>query len=268
MPSGESPDGKGGPPVLSRTRLYFPERLDFGLRTLDSISDDMRFRPPADPLDTPLSAVRGVGAERVAQLARLKMHTIGDLFLHRPRRYEDRTQLRPIAGLALGEAATARGKIVALGTKRWRRGSKSVFEFILEDGTGRLHCRWWNLPFMERYFQTGDEVLVYGRPVSLRPRTFDHPETEMVEGGEENFIHLNRIVPIYPLTEGLPQRWLRSLLWRVLEEHEAHIVEPRPGRSQPPTGGQASSGKIPEAHALPSRAQAIHQLHFPERMSD
>src|SRR5439155_16870225 len=212
--------------------------------------------------------LRGVGAERVAQLARLKLHSTGDLLLHRPRRHEDRTQLRPIADLALGQPATARGKIVALGTKRWRAGSKSVFEFILEDGTARLHCRWWNLPFMEKYYHTGDEVLVYGRPVSLKPRTIDHPEAEMVEVGEENFIHLNRIVPIYPLTEGLPQRWLRSLVWRVLETYEAQILEPRPGLIRPSADGPASSGRMPEALSLPSRARAVRLLHFPEQMSD
>ena len=229
---------------------------------MDSIRDLMTHRPPISPLGAPLSAVRGVGAERLAQLARLNLHTTGDLLLHRPRRYEDRTQLRPIADFALGEPATARGKIVALGIKRWRGGSKSVFEFILEDGTGRLHCRWWNLPFMEKYFQAGDEVLVYGKPVSLKPRTLDHPETELVEAGEENFIHLNRIVPIYPLTEGLPQRWLRSLLWRVLDDYGAHIVELWPALI-----GRAVPGKTPEAPALLSRADAVRRLHFPEQLS-
>ena len=228
----------------------------------------MTNRLPTHPLDAPLSAARGVGAERAAQLARLNIHTAGDLLLHRPRRYEDRTQLRPIADLALGEAATARGKIVALGIKRWRAGSKSVFEFILEDGTARLHCRWWNLPFMEKYFHAGDEVLVFGKPVSLKPRTLDHPETEVVEAGAENFIHLNRVVPIYPLTEGLPQRWLRSLVWRVLEACEPDIVEPRPGLIRPLADGPTSPGKMPEARALPSRARAIRLLHFPEQTGD
>jgi ATP-dependent DNA helicase RecG len=228
----------------------------------------MTNRRPANPLDTPLATLRGVGAERVAQLARLRLHTTGDLLLHRPRRYEDRTELRLIADLALGEPAAARGKIVALGTKRWRGGTKSVFEFILEDGTARLHCRWWNLPFMEKYFHTGDEVLVYGRPVSLKPRTIDHPETETVEAGEENFIHLNRIVPIYPLTEGLPQRWLRGLVWRVLEPFEAHPVEPHPGLNRVPADASASTGKRAEVPALLSRARAVRLLHFPEQMND
>ena len=208
---------------------------------------------PTNPLEASLVTLRGVGSERAAQLARLKLHNVGDLLLHRPRRHEDRRRFSAVVDLQGGEAAIVRGKIVALGLKRWRGGSKSVFEFILDDGTARLHCRWWNLPFMEKYFQQGDEVLAYGRPVSLKPRTMDHPETEIVEAGEENFIHLNRIVPVYPLTEGLPQRWLRSLIWRTLEEHEAHIAEPWPNLALPDS---------------PSRANAIRMLHFPEVMSD
>src|ERR1041385_8232759 len=174
---------------------------------------------PAAPLVTrPVTTLWGVGGERARQLAKLGIVTVGDLLLHRPRRYEDRRHFRPIAELQLEEPATTRGKVVALGVKRYRKGTKSVFELILDDGTARLHCRWWNLPFMEKYFAVGDEVVVFGKPLSLKPRTIDHPETEVVESGDENFIHLNRITPIYPLTEGLPQRWLRALIWRTLKE--------------------------------------------------
>src|SRR5438093_10673999 len=125
-------DGARWHPKNQMPPAQLPERLDFGLRTRDSISRIMTNRASPNPLDAPLSTLRGVGAERAAQLARLNLHTTGDLLLHRPRRYEDRTQLRPIADLALGEAATVRGKITALGTKRWRGGSRSVFEFVLE----------------------------------------------------------------------------------------------------------------------------------------
>src|SRR3954469_2988088 len=175
------------------------------------------------PLEMSVADLRGIGQERAPQLARLEIHTVNVLLLHRPRRYEDRRHFKTIRELQLSEAATTRGKIVACGLKRWSHGTKSVFEIIIEDGTARLHCRWWNLPFMEKYFKVGDDVLVFGKLNSIKPRTIDHPETEVVEPGEEISIHLNRIVPIYRLTEGLPQRWLRSLIARTLEEFEEKI---------------------------------------------
>src|SRR5262245_17214018 len=122
------------------------------------------------PLAAPVTSLWGVGSERAVQLRRLDILTIEDLLLHRPRRYEDRRHFVPIAKLPLQEPALTRGTVVALGLKRFRKGTQSVFELILDDGTARLHCRWWNLPFMEKYFAVGDEVVVYGKPNSLKPR--------------------------------------------------------------------------------------------------
>jgi ATP-dependent DNA helicase RecG len=205
------------------------------------------------PLKNPVASLWGVGAERAAQLARLEIVTIEDLLLHRPKRCEDRRHFRKISELAKDEAFTARGKIVALGLKRFRGGNKSVFEIILDDGSARLHCRWWNLPFMENYFAMDDEVFVFGKLKETKPRTMDHPETEVIEAGEESFIHINRIAPIYPLTESLPQRWLRGLIWRTLEKFEAQIAEPKPS---------------PDLKIFPTRANAVRMIHFPEELTD
>src|SRR6185436_8135535 len=123
-----------------------------------------------------------------------------------------------------------------------------VTEVVLDDGTARLHLRWWNLAFMESYFHVGDEVMAFGKLNSLRPRTMDHPETEVFEAGEELSIHLDRIVPIYPLTEGLPQRWLRSLIWRALEQFESLLIEPWTLDPGPPVAN-AAGGLNPGLHA-------------------
>ncbi len=222
------------------------------------------------PLQRPVTTLWGVGRDRAEQLARLKIFTIEDLLLHQPRRYEDRRHFHDIAVLTRDEPATARGTIVAQGLKRFRRGMKSVFEIVLDDGTARLHCRWWNLPFMEKYFAVGDEVFVYGKLVETKPRTMDHPESEVIEAGEESFIHINRIAPVYPLTEGLPQRWLRGLIWRTLERFENQIVDPnlvgqasRPSPS--PDKNQRQAGSL---SFEPSRANAVRMIHFPEELSD
>ena len=226
---------------------------------------------PSASLAAPLEALRGVGRERAAQLARLALFTVGDLLLHRPRRHEDRRQVVTIAQMRLGEAATVRGRVVALGLKRYRKGTKSVFELIIDDGSARLHCRWWNLPFMEKYFRTGDDVFVFGKPDSLKPRTIEHPETEVVESSEDASLHMNRIVPVYPLTEGLPQRWLRGLIWRTLAGCGSQIAEPWWAAVAPPpraAHGQALAPTAAKLPQLPSRANAIRMLHFPAEMAD
>ncbi len=204
-------------------------------------------------LATPLATLRGIGSERAAQLLRLGCATVGDLLLHRPARYEDRRRYGTIAELSLNVPATTRGRIVAQGVKYYQHHSKSVFEFILEDGTGRLHCRWWNQPYLERAYKVGEDLVVFGRPKNLKPRTMDHPEVERVEENEENSIHLNRIAPIYPLTEGLPQRWLRAWIWRLLTEYQLSFPEPWP---------------VLKLADLPSRPEAMRWLHFPNERAE
>ena len=253
---------------MSRRRFFAVEAGVNGLYCADVSLPETN----STPLSAPVSSLWGVGSERAAQLMRLDIHTVEDLLLHRPRRYEDRRHFRKIVELTKEEPATARGTIVALGLKRFRGGNRSVFEIIVEDGSARLHCRWWNLTFMEKYFAMGDEVFVYGKLRETKPRAMDHPETEVIEGGEESFIHINRIAPVYPLTEGLPQRWLRGLIWRTLDKFEQHIAEPQVGRVTP----CAPPAPIPQRRAedcapcqhFPTRADAVHMIHFPEELTD
>ncbi len=166
----------------------------------------------------PVTAVWGVGEERARLLARLAIHTVGDLLFHKPRRYEDRRKFLSIRELQLGEPATVHGKIIAAGVKSWKKGMRAMFECVMDDGTGHLYLRWWqSQPWMQDYYATGREFLAFGKAESLRPRTFDHPETELLESGEDEFIHVNRIVPIHPLTEGLTARAMRTIMWRAVE---------------------------------------------------
>lgn len=209
--------------------------------------------PRVPDLKMSLREVKGIGAEREEQLGRLKLKTLEDLLLYRPRRYEDRRHYRPIASLKKAESVAVHGRVLAAGVKRFRHRRGSVFEFVLDDGTAHLNCRWWNLPYMERYFKVGDEVCVYGRVVGMKPLTIDHPETEVVVQGEENSIHLHRIVPVYGLTDGLPQRWLRSLMWKLINRFSEAIPDQHP-----------SLLKLEH----PARGNAIHMTHFPEEMGD
>jgi ATP-dependent DNA helicase RecG len=206
-------------------------------------------------LKMPVSSVWGVGEERAKLLARLEIFTVEDLLLHKPRRYEDRRKFLPIRDLKLKEAATVRGKIVAAGIKRFKKGTRAMFECVFDDGTVLLHCRWWQAqPWMEDWYAVGREFLIFGKlDDDKKPRTFTHPETEFVEPGDDEFIHVNRIVPIHPLTDGLTARVMRSLIWHALEKFENQIEEP--------------PIKL-DLKIFPARANAVRMIHFPEELTD
>lgn len=215
--------------------------------------------------ELPVTAVSGVGEDRRQLLERLKIITVQDLLFHQPRRHEDRRKFLPIRELKLKEAATVRGRVVAAGFKRWQRGARSLFECIFEDGTARLHCRWWHSqPWMEDWYAVGREFLVYGKPQSLKPINIDHPETELVEPGDDEFIHVSRIVPFHPLTEGLTGRVMRTLIWRALEQFSSRITEP----DFLVAGENTPNPATPFYAALPTRANALRMIHFPEEMAD
>ena len=133
--------------------------------------------PNLSPLAAPVISVWGVGEERAKLLARLDIFTVEDLLLHKPRRYEDRRKFLPIRELKLNEPATVRGIIVAAGSKRFKKGTRAMFECVFDDGTARLHGRWWQAqPWMADWFTVGREFLIYGKLEDVKkPRTFTHP---------------------------------------------------------------------------------------------
>ena len=181
-------------------------------------------------LESAVSAVAGVGSARARLLAKRGIVTVGDLLLDAPRRHEDRRQFSKIRELQEGQKTTVSGKVIAMGNKTFARTGRSVFEVILDDGSAHLHCRWWNLPQMERFFDVGDELVVHGKVRSLRPLAMDHPETETLSSvtreaepettapgttdpAEEPSLHVGRWVPLYSLTDGLTQRARRWIAW-------------------------------------------------------
>jgi len=204
-------------------------------------------------LETALRQVPGVGPLRAEQLAGLRLLTVADLLQHRPRRYEDRRHPRAIRELTRGDDVLVRGTIAAHGVNSFKKGAKSVYEFVLNDGTGRLHCRFWNMPYLQTQFAVGVEVFVFGRVTGLKPATLDHPEFEIVPDDDDPNIHLNRIIPVHRLTEGLSQRWLRRLIWQILERMEVPETRDEQRATQ---------------HFGAPRLAAFRGLHFPETVED
>ncbi len=204
-------------------------------------------------LESSVTKLRGVGRSRAEQLSRLGLVTVQDLIYHQPNRYEDRRAISKISALETDQPVTVCGKITEAGVKKYRQGTRSVVVVVVDDGSARLCCRWWNIPFKENQFQVGKDLIVHGRMREKNPRTMDHPEVEVLEEGEDGSQHVGSIVPVYPLTEGITQRFLRGLVGRALE---AVLEQIKPSHSNLPNLG------------LPTRAKAVKSLHFPDTLEE
>jgi ATP-dependent DNA helicase RecG len=171
------------------------------------------------------------------------------LLTHFPRRYEDRSQWRNPFECAEGEWATTRGRIVSAKGSRWR-GGRACFQAVLQpEGLFEgLELVWFNMPFLKTSLTPGKELIVHGRiQVVKKVRRMTHPEFEMVRRDEDPTIHLDRLTPVYPLKEGVGQRALRRMIYRLVMERPLDFPEVHP---VPP--------------GFPPAAEALRACHFPE----
>jgi ATP-dependent DNA helicase RecG len=172
-----------------------------------------------------LSEVAWIPRPRSTQLRRLGLETVGALLTHYPRRHEDRREFAGFPREESDQPICLCGEVIKTRFNRFGRGKK-IFEATLQESDAHalsqpLICRWFNLHYVQKMIVTGQRLVVFGKPRQRGQRLcLEHPEFEIIENDEEISIHFRRITPIYPATEGLSQRVLRGLIYRMLEECE------------------------------------------------
>src|ERR1700760_496974 len=184
-----------------------------------------------DLLDQTVEELAWLAEPQRKMLQRLGIATWRQLLEHYPRRYEDRTRFAAFPTGGSEESICLRGNIQRISAQYF--GGRKILEVTLEDLcqtalSARVICRWFNQHYLQRMLAAGQELIVFGRPKQYRNRVYlDHPEFEITEEeGEEN-VHMGRITPIYPLTEGVRQRSLRLILFRAVQE--LRMQQPTPG---------------------------------------
>jgi len=204
-------------------------------------------------LETEVQYVKGVGTKLAQVLSKLNIYTLGDLLFHLPRRYEDRRHFRKIAHARIGEAVTVSGKLVTVDNVKVR--NLTLTKAYLDDGSGVLELVWYNQPYMKDTLNKlrNSQIVAYGiikeSPYGLQMET---PEWEDLPDGADpdSLLSVNRIVPIYPLTEGIRQKRMRQIIWNAVQyAHLAPEILPR---------------SVRERLGLMPIQQAIAQIHFPD----
>jgi ATP-dependent DNA helicase RecG len=202
---------------------------------------------------TALADLPGIGPQRAKLLAKLDLVTIEDaLVRHLPLRHEDRSQVIPLGRITVGEARTCAGTIAGISPPPRGRGRMPLVVTI-RDASGFLNCAWFNQPYLARVLKRGQRLIVHGKvqPYGRGPLQMLVKDFEVVEDGEDELLHAGRLVPVYPLTEGLTQRPLRRLKKRLVDGWADRLEDPLPDR-------------VRAARELVSLPQAIAAAHFPE----
>jgi len=197
----------------------------------------------------PVTDVKGIGERRAALLAKLGIETVRDLIYHFPRSHQDRTRTTPISELRVGEMATVMVEVVSTEIRHLRRRLSLAFVRV-KDETGTANATWFNQPFMKRVMAPGEKVVLTGEIGKYSGVQIKNPDYEVLSGTETDRIHTGRIVPMYPLTEGISQRRMRSMVWAALDQFGNKLEE-----SLPRT--------IRRQLRLPAARTAIHHVHFP-----
>jgi len=237
-----------------------PPRLKVAQRSSSSAASTSA----APGLDSPLAQVKGIGPKLAERLASLGLLLVRDLILHYPRDYVDYSALRRIDALVPGETATIVATVRRChGFTSPRNPNLSIIELQLQDPTGRIKVtrflagkRFSNPSYLHgqtRQYPNGATVAVSGL-VKSGPYgiSFQDPLIEVMESAQAPLrsSRIGRLLPVYPLTEGLTADRFRSLIERVLPSVRLW-PEPLPRVRR-------------DARQLLSRDRALVAIHRPE----
>lgn len=207
-------------------------------------------------LRMPVKYLKGVGEKRAKILAALGINQIKDLLEYYPRAYHDRRHLKSIFNLVDGDKETFQGTIIGYKKSRLPGRKIELLKVVISDGTGYAFLLFFNQPKMEKFLTTGLKLIVSGRVRRFRGEIqITDFEYDILNEQENEMIHHNRIVPIYPLTQEVSpvpgERLIRTAIKKALETYTANLIEILPA-------------SILSKYQLPDIRYALNNIHFPE----
>ncbi len=218
---------------------------------LEEEKPEKQTSPPLEKLDlkTPIASIKGIGVKKKSALEKMGISSIRDLLYTFPRRHDDYSKLKPIGNLWFGEDVTVIGTVDSVNTRSVRSGKMKLVEAVVSDKSGALRVTWFNQPWLEGQLSKAKHVVLSGEIEQYLGRlTMNNPEWEPLSDKQ---LHTNRIVPVYPLTKDITQKWLRGIIHDVVEQYVSSVEDPLPK-------------KLRSEINFPVLSTAIQEIHFPD----
>lgn len=204
-----------------------------------------------EPLSTDIRYLKGVGPKRASKLKKLGINTIEDLLYYIPRDYEDRTQFKTLRECKIGEKTSLEVEIIGEPKIIKPRKNLSIIKIPVKDISYNGYLVWFNQEYLKNKFNIGDKLVVNGKINRIGGELqILNPIYEKTEVKEK----VGRIIPIYPLTEGITNNEIIKLVQYALGNYLNYIDEFLPQ-------------DILNKYGLMKIKEAIYNIHFPSSKS-
>jgi ATP-dependent DNA helicase RecG len=188
---------------------------------------------------------------RALALAKLGVIFARDLLYHVPHRYEDASTVSRIADLEAGMDGTVIGSVISKGVIPTRKGLR-IFQAVVKDASGMMEVSWPGQPFLDRTISKGDVLLLTGTVRFFHGRQLQ-PREFVNLGAEEQGTGGGRVLSVYPATEGLSFKQIRTLVDTHLDVLLPQVREPLP----PDLLALAGVPPLPDALRMVHRPSSI-----------
>lgn len=199
-------------------------------------------------LHTDVRYVKGIGEARAKSLAKLGITDLGSLISYFPRDWEDRTEMRTIDGLTIGETACVRAMVAAPPVASHIRRGMDLLKVKVVDDTSALYLTFFNQPYLKNALEVGRQYVFYGKAEgTLLRKQMSNPLFEKEDARQIT----GRIMPIYPLTAGISQNTMHRSVRQGLDACESILPDVLPD-------------EIRLHYHLCHIGYAYENIHFPE----
>ena len=208
-----------------------------------------------EPFRKDIRTIKGIGEKRAQALNKLGVFSLLDLISYFPRRYEDRSSLKPIALVQNGESVCI-SAVVADEPRlsRIRRGLDLV-KLRAYDDSAEVSITYFNQSYVRNQLHRGSAYRFYGKmEVRGSHRSLTNPVFEPEELPAGKISVTGRIVPVYHLISGLQQNAIRQSIRQGLDSCKGRIPDLLPD-------------SVRKEYGLIAAEDAYESIHYPQNIS-
>jgi len=209
-------------------------------------------------LDTPLDDLKFIHKATRPKLARLNVANLRDMIRLFPNRHVDYSQVTKIYEVLFGEQMTVAGRVVRseIANIGPRPGAAKI---LINDGTDLLEATFFRQAYLANRFKRGEivafsgEIREFNGRAQMQNPEYDQLPASAAKSGTDDLqlTHAGNLLPVYPSTDGLVQRSIRTATRKSLDNGLSLLDE-------------YLDDDLKQRHSFTNLTEAIESMHYPD----